>query len=454
MKFIKKKLIFILMLSISLTFIFTFEITSFANNNNSNTINNLNINEINNLNTNTNSNLNSTNLNTYSPSIILMESSTGKVIYEKNGYRQMPPASTTKIMTAILTLENCSLSDVATASANAVNSVPVGYSHAYIKAGEELTINQLLHALLIPSANDAANIIAEHIAGSISSFCTMMNAKAEELGCLNTHFVNANGITADSHYSTAYDLAIMARYAMQNEIFRQIVSTTSYTLPATNKYAEANRTFKNTNILLHVDNRDAIDNYYYEYATGIKTGYTAAAKDCIVASAKKDNLEYIAVILGADKTDNGLSARYIDCKTLFEYAFENFTTFDMHKSGDILKQVKVKTSSGFSKNLDVIIENNITFALKKDTNISNVIPTIDIQNDLIAPISENTTIGTITYNVDGNTYTSKLLAGKNIEDTSILSTALSTLFGVLIVFILIKLVSKKHKHYNRKRKHH
>lgn len=418
MQFIKKKLIFILMLIFLLTFIFKFETTSFASINN---------------------------LNTYSPSIILMESSTGKVIYEKNGYTQMPPASTTKIMTAILALENCALSDIAIASATAVNSVPVGYSHAYIKAGEELTINQLLHALLIPSANDAANVIAEHIAGSISSFTTMMNSKAEELGCLNTHFVNANGITADSHYSTAYDLAIMARYAMQNEIFRQIVTTTSYTLPATNKYAEANRTFKNTNILLHVDTRDAVDNYYYEYTTGIKTGYTAAAKDCIVASAKKDDIEYIVVILGADKTDNGLSARYIDCKTLFDYAFENFTTFNMHKSGEILKQIKVKTSSGFSKNLDIIVEDDITFALKKDTNISNIIPTIDIQTDLIAPISENTTIGTITYNVDGNVYTSKLLAGKSIDDTSILTIALSTLSAVVIIFILIKLVSKKHR---------
>ena len=114
-------------------------------------------------------------------------------------------------------------------------------------------------------------------------------------------------------------MALIGRYAMQNETFRQIVSTTRYTLPATNKYPEANRVFNTTNELLKVDNRDRVDNYYYSYCNGIKTGYTDAAKDCIVASSKKDGIEYIVVILGGQRTENGLSGRFLDCKNLFNY---------------------------------------------------------------------------------------------------------------------------------------
>lgn len=355
-------------------------------------------------------------------------------------------------MTAILTLEHCQLTDTATVSHNAIYSVPVGYAHAYLVEGEVLTIEQLLHVLLIPSANDAANVLAEHIAGTISSFTTMMNTKALELGCTNTNFVNANGIQADSHYSTAYDLAIMGRYAMQNETFRKIVSTTKYTLPATNKYSENNRFFKNTNQLIVPDERDSVDNYYYPYATGIKTGYTNVAKECVVASAKKDDIEYIVVILGAERTENGLSGRFIDCKNLFNYAFENYTTHVINEENSILKQVKVSNASIFNSNLDVIIKDKITLVLKKDTNISTITPTIEITSNLIAPISKNSVIGTITYNVDGNTYTSDLLAGSDIAESNTFSTFLTILSIILVLYFLYRLLKWDTKKKKKRKK--
>lgn len=351
-------------------------------------------------------------------------------------------------MTAILTLEHCQLTDTATVSHNAIYSVPVGYAHAYLVEGEVLTIEQLLHVLLIPSANDAATVLAEHIAGSVSSFATMMNTKALELGCTNTNFVNANGIQADNHYTTAYDLAIMGRYAMQNETFRKIVSTTKYTLPATNKYSENNRFFKTTNELIIPDERDSVDNYYYPYATGIKTGYTTAAKECVVASAKKDDVEYIVVILGAERTENGLSGRFIDCKNLFNYAFENYTTHVINEENSVLKQVKVSNASIFNNNLDVIIKDSITLVLKKHTDISTITPTIEINSDLIAPISKNSVIGTITYNVDGNTYTSDLLAGSDIAESNTFNTFLTIISIILVLYFLYRLLkwdSKKKK---------
>ena len=343
-------------------------------------------------------------------------------------------------MTAILTLEHCELTDTAVVSHDAIYSVPVGYSHAYLVEGEILTIEQLLHILLIPSANDAANVLAEHIAGSVSSFATMMNTKALELGCQNTNFVNANGIDTQNHYSTAYDLALIGRYAMQNETFRKIVSTTQYTLPATNKYPEANRFFKNTNELIIPDNRDSVDNYYYPYATGLKTGYTNAAKECVVASAKKDDIEYIVVILGAERTENGLSGRFIDCKNLFNYAFENYTTYVINEENSVLKQVEVSNANYFTKNLNVIIKDKITLLLKKDTQISNITPTIEITSDLTAPISKNSTIGKITYNVDGNTYTSDLLAGSDIIESNAINNLLTFLSIILVLYFLYRLL--------------
>lgn len=143
------------------------------------------------------------------PSAVLIHADTGKILYEKESNKTMYPASTTKIMTAILVLENAQLTDIATVSSNAVKSVPAGYSRANLQVGEQFTIDQLLHVLLIPSANDAANVLAEHIAGSIAEFANMMNQKAVEIGCKNTHFVNPSGIHSNDHYSTAYDLALI-----------------------------------------------------------------------------------------------------------------------------------------------------------------------------------------------------------------------------------------------------
>ncbi len=392
-------------------------------------------------------------ITTYSPHCLLMESSTGKIIYEKDAYERVYPASTTKIMTAILTLENCELSDTATVSHEAIYTVPVGYSHASLVEGEILTIEELLNVLLIPSANDAANVLAEHIAGSVSSFATMMNTKALEIGCKDTNFVNPNGVHNENHYSTAYDLALIGRYAMQNETFRKIVSTTNYTLPATNKFSEPSRYFKTTNALLTPDDRDSVDNYYYSYTTGIKTGYTNAAGNCIVASAKKDDVEYIVVILGSERLENGLSARYIDCKTLFNYAFDNYKTYTINEENSILKQVSVSNASLATKHLDLIVQDKITLLLKKDTDINSITPKIDLSVNLEAPIQKNSVIGTISYDVDGNSYTSNLLAGEDVEESNLFTTILTILSIFLVLLFLGKLMKsdKKKKRKSKKK---
>lgn len=327
------------------------------------------------------------------PVALLMDANTGKILYEKNAYEKMYPASTTKIMTAILALENRELSHIAKVSYNAIFTVPSGYTNANLQLDEELTIEQLLKVLLLPSANDAANVIAEDIGGSVESFASMMNTKAKEIGCANTHFVNPSGIHNENHYSCAYDLAIMGKYAMKNETFRNIVSTIRYNLPVTNKYDKADRFFITTNKLINEKSGQ-----YYKYSTGIKTGYTDAAKNCIVASAKKDDMELICVIMGA-VSDNNSNNRFDDCIKLFDYGFENYSYKMLYSKDSVYKVITPRNATSKTKNLNVLIENDINVLISKSDYDTNPVPTINLDNKLNAPITKGSVIGTISYDI-------------------------------------------------------
>jgi len=337
-----------------------------------------------------------------SEAAILVEVSTGRIIYEKNSTKQMYPASTTKIMTAILTIENSKLTDTVTITESALSNIPEGYVTCGLVAGEELTINDLLHALMIPSANDAAYVLAEHIGGSTEGFADMMNSKAAELGCLNTHFVNPNGIHSDDHFSTAYDLYLIANYAMKNDTFKKIVATKEYVLPATNLYPSNDRVLKTTNNLLVESS-----NSYYKYAIGIKTGYTSKAGDCLVAETSRDGLEFISVVL------NG--SRFTDTKKLFEYAYDNYTLTKIIENGSIVETIEIEKATKETKNLDVIIDKSITVINNKNLDMNSVIPEINYKEDLKAPIKANTIVGTIKYKVDDIEYSANLLAKTDVE---------------------------------------
>ena len=271
--------------------------------------------------------INSTDLAIYSSGAVLMDYQTGKILMQKDMNKKLYPASTTKILTAIIAIENLNLTDSLTASKSAVMAIPSGYSNAGIKAGEVLSVSDLLDMFLIHSANEIGYIFGEQISGSIEKFADLMNQKAIEIGCTNTHFTNPSGIHDINHYSTAYDMALIARYCMNNETFKNIVNKKNCKVSATELYPQE-RFYKNTNSLLDSSNK----RYYYEYATGIKTGFTTQAKNCLIASASKDGLNLIAVMLGAEATENGLSGRYTDAKNLFNYGFENFEKVDMKVS--------------------------------------------------------------------------------------------------------------------------
>lgn len=307
--------------------------------------------------------------NIYSESAILIEAQTGKILYDKDIYSKKYPASTTKILTAIIAIEKCDLDEKAIASHTAIFSVKSGYSIANIQEGESFTIRELLDVLMLQSANEAANVIAEHISGSVEEFAKLMNNKAKEIGCINSNFVNANGAHNDNHYSTAYDLAMIAKYCMQNQTFRDLVVKQDCSLPTTEIYGEE-RIFKNTNSLMQQNSR-----YYYPYCNGIKTGFTTPAKNCLISSSNKNGFELIAVILHAESTEDGLSARYMDTINLFEYGYNNF------KLNDILKEYNITAGTIVNENdinsqtnnsLYEEIDENMVFDIEEEKKIEKV----------------------------------------------------------------------------------
>ena len=384
-------------------------------------------------------------LNLNSEAAILVEVSTGRIIYEKNSTKQMYPASTTKVLTAILVIENCELDEIVTVRESALSNIPSGYVTCNLQVGEQLSVKDLLYALMIPSANDAAYVLAEYVAGSVEDFSVMMNDKARQLGCKTTHFVNPNGIHEDSHYSTAYDLYLIANYAMKNEFFRSLVATTEYTLPATEKYPNEDRILKTTNELLNENSRK----YFYKNAIGIKTGYTSKAGNCLIGGASRDGLEFIAVVLNGGTTNEGLNSRYVDSKKLFEYAYDNFTLTKIIEKGSVVQTLEIENATKETKHLDLVIDETITVVNNKSIDINSVIPEITLREVLEAPIAAGEEIGTIKYKVDDIEYSAKLLAKTSVEKVDY---SIYLIIAAVILLFIASTMLKSSKKKNRKRR--
>lgn len=378
-------------------------------------------------------------------SAILIDSSTGQILYSKNEKEQRYPASTTKILTAILAIENCCLDEKVTASYNAVMSIPSGYSNAEIRVGESLTVKELLEVFLVHSANEAGYILAEHVSGTVSDFADLMNAKASELGCNNTHFTNPSGLHDKNHYTTAYDLSIIAKYCMQNATFRSIVSMPSCTILATDKHEQ--RYFLNTNDMLNSKSK-----YYDEYVIGIKTGFTSQAKNCLISGYKKDGIELISVILGAPQNaSNGLSGKFTDTKTLFDYGMNNFSNKTIASKAQVITQVKIEHATADTQNLDLILENDITALVSNSKDLSSLESEIKLNENLSAPIAENTVLGTITYTIDGISYTENLVSSHSVKASTLFEIILKLIFAIIILFIVYELMYPKKKKKTRKK---
>jgi len=260
---------------------------------------------------------------TVAGSAILIDADTGAVLYDKSSHTKAYPASITKLMTALLTIENCSLDEVVTFSQTAAKSVIPGVdANIATKVGEQYTVDQSLHALLLSSANEVAYGLAERVAGSLAGFTDMMNARAKELGALNTHFNNASGLSDPNHYTTAYDMAMIGRVCFTNSTFLSIDSFVgNYKLGPTNLTPEI-RSLHSTNLMFKGQQ------YYYQYCKGGKTGFTDESGYTLISYAEKDGMRLICVVMKEPKADD----RYVDTKALFEYGFNNFKKVSISNS--------------------------------------------------------------------------------------------------------------------------
>lgn len=387
-----------------------------------------------------------TNLEIYSEAVILIEKNTGKILYSKNPNEKRYPASTTKILTAILAIENLPLDKELIASHDAVMSIPSGYSIAAIQIGESLTVRELLELFLIHSANEAGYILAEHVSGSFSAFADLMNEKVKEIGCKNTHFTNPSGLHDENHYTTAYDLSLIAKYCMENETFRNIVSMTSCTIEPTEKYEK--RYFKNTNDMLNPNST-----YYNENIIGIKTGYTSQAQNCLISGFQKDGIELISVVLGAPASvgEKGLSGKYTDTQTLFNYGIKNFGYKNVIDCGDVITQITIPNADKETGSLDLVAEKAIKLFIK-NSDINNLEPEINIYENITAPISANTILGEVTYEVDGNKYTCNLLAKNDVTANVSFKHLLRILFVLVIFIVIYEFLHSKKKKKRKKKK--
>ncbi len=371
--------------------------------------------------------------------IYIAEPITGKVIYEKNAHEELYPASTTKILTALLVLENCKMEDTTIVSQRAISLVPEGYSNANLQVGEELTIKDLLYALLLPSANEAANVLAEHVSGSVEAFAELCNNRAKELGCEKLHFVNPNGIHETNHVCTAYDLFLVARECQKHELFNEIVKTTSYTLPSTDIYP-GKRTIKTTNDLL------VPGTYYYEYCTGIKTGTTTPAGQCLVASSSKDGINLISVVLGGRTNIKGLAERFYDTKELFEFTYNSYSIKEICEQGKKVASLEVGKGTKDTKLLDVVIDTDISTIVPNSLDVENLQALVDLKEDIQAPIAKNQVLGQVSYNADGLIYTTNIIANSSVEKipyTLYMAIILGVFVFTIIIMIIVIVKSKK-----------
>ncbi len=372
-----------------------------------------------------------------SDAFILLDNKTNKILYSKNENKKMYPASTTKILTAILVLENCNLEDKVTANYDAVMAIPDGYSSANIQIDEEFSVEQLLELLLIPSANDAANVLATYVGGSVDSFVAMMNTKVDELGLNKTHFTNTFGMHDENHYTTAHDLAIIMQYCLKNDNFRKIAGQASCAIPATNK--SGTRSYTSTNELIIPKTRS-----YYSYLTAGKTGTTTQAKQCLVSSAYRDNLELIGVILGSE-------SRFSDTRKLYDYAYSNYSIKNIVNEKDTITNIEVKWATKDTKKLDLLANADISALVNNSYSNSEIDPEITLNEKISAPIDEGAILGKVKYNIDGIEYSADLIASHNVQRTMVLNYVLYFILGIIILFILYRILFHKKKRAKKRK---
>ena len=345
------------------------------------------------------------------PSAVLMETSSGKILFEKNPHEQRPCASITKVMTMLLVCEaidngKLSLDDTITASAHAAS---MGGSDIWLEEGETMSADDMIKATVVASANDAAVALAEHLCGSEEVFVEKMNEKASQLGMNDTVFKNCNGLDEDGHITSAYDVAVMSRELMKHEM---IFDYTSIWL---DNLRDGKTQIVNTNKLLKT----------YKGITGLKTGTTNDAGCCMAASATRGDMSLVAVVLGC----NSGKERFSDAAALLDYGFANFSVTQLKAPEDLPKTIKVE--NGMQGNIGIVCDVNASIVLDKNSS-SKIVSKIDLPESIEAPVVSGQKLGTVTYSLDGNAVKSFEITA--LQDAEKISFA--SVFSVLLNSII------------------
>lgn len=345
------------------------------------------------------------------PSAVLMETSSGKILFEKNPHEQRPCASITKVMTMLLVCEaidngKLSLDDTITASAHAAS---MGGSDIWLEEGETMSADDMIKATVVASANDAAIALAEHLCGSEEVFVEKMNEKASQLGMKDTVFKNCNGLDEDGHITSAYDVAVMSRELMKHEM---IFDYTSIWL---DNLRDGKTQIVNTNKLLKT----------YNGITGLKTGTTNDAGCCMSASAKRGDMNLVAVVLGC----NSGKERFSDAAALLDYGFANFSVTQLKAPEDLPKTIKVE--NGMQGNIGIGCDVNASIVLDKNSS-SKIVSKNDLPESIEAPVVSGQKLGTVTYSLDGNAVKSFEITA--LQDAEKISFA--SVFSVLLNSII------------------
>lgn len=348
---------------------------------------------------------------------ILIDATDGHELYSENADTKQYPASITKLMTALLVAERISdWSEVITASETAFNGLSAAGSSVGIKSGEKMSVDNLVICLLVASANEAANILAERVSGSVDAFVALMNSRAEELGLTGTHFANTNGLHDENHYTTARDVAKLAMEVRKHPRLREIYGMDKATIPATNISDE--RFFFTTNSLI---SRYKELGYIYSRANGMKTGSTTPAGLCLAASAEYKDMELISVVLGAEKDEEtGKKGHFVESKRLLVWGFENFKRTMLLSSATAVCEVRVESA----KDRDYVIahiEDDYEVLMPKDYDSSKLELKTEKKEALEAPVKKGDEIGTVTVVYDGREYKTLSLVAADDVDRSIIA---------------------------------
>ena len=399
---------------------------------------------------------------------VLADLDSGRIIYSKNMDEQRSPASLTKIMTGLLAIEavesgQCSMDEMVTAPADCQAGMDSSSSNASIVSGEEMSFGDYIKCALIHSANDACNVIAVHVAGSIDAFVAKMNERAAALGCTSTSFADPNGLSS-SNKTTAYDLYLITKEAIKHEQFMNICNTDYFEVPATN--VNPARSYYSSNALLTANGTYGAG-YVYEYAAGVKTGFTQAAGYCLVSTAEKDGLRMLAVVLGGGGALNTGATTYdnfTDSIKLYNWVFDNFSCREVLSASDPVLNVSVQLAEG-DGNAILRAAGNVSLLLPNDVDeTTRRLECTVFEDRLVAPIEAGTVLGQATISIDGVNYgTIDLVTNTKIEmsKTEFLKQRLGEIFDrgwvktliVLVAILLIGYFALVMRYRSLRRKH-